>query len=364
MASIAKRDDGRWRARYRDDAGKEHSRHFARRVDAQRWLDTVAASRVRGDYVDPKTAKATVDDWCATWLAGYGSRRPRTIRQAEVHLKLIRAAFGPMPLNSLRPSHVKAWTAKLKAEGRADSYVYALHSRLSQILSDAVHDGVIARNPCSRRTSPRTGSQRPYVATTEQIWALHDAAPIALSASILLGSFVGLRLAEAAALQPDNVDFLRGIVSPVVQWPADPLKSETSRTPVPIPRELAELLSSALAANRGVGFSLDEYCRPASPWTIQRAMTRARTKVDGLPANFRFQDLRHYFASLLIADGLDVKVVQARLRHASAKTTLDVYGHLWPDRDEVSRAAVASAIRTRAEVPADFLRTTTPSGSL
>ena len=62
----------------------------------------------------------------------------------------------------------------------------------------------------------------------------------------------------------------------------------------------------------------------------------------GLPDDFRFHDLRHYFASLLIASGLDVKVVQARLRHASAKTTLDTYGHLWPDRDDTSRAAVAA----------------------
>jgi len=58
-------------------------------------------------------------------------------------------------------------------------------------------------------------------------------------------------------------------------------------------------------------------------------------------------DLRHYFASLLIASGLDVKVVQARLRHASAKTTLDTYGHLWPDRDDTSRAAVAAVYRER-----------------
>ena len=49
-----------------------------------------------------------------------------------------------------------------------------------------------------------------------------------------------------------------------------------------------------------------------------------------------------YFASLFIAAGLDVKVVQARLRHASAKTTLETYGHLWQDRDDTSRAAVAA----------------------
>jgi integrase len=46
--------------------------------------------------------------------------------------------------------------------------------------------------------------------------------------------------------------------------------------------------------------------------------------VPDLPDGFRFHDLRHYFASLLIASNLDVKTVQIRLRHASAKTTLDV----------------------------------------
>jgi integrase len=86
----------------------------------------------------------------------------------------------------------------------------------------------------------------------------------------------------------------------------------------------------------------------AGPWAIERTVRDARTKVEGLPAQFRFHDLRHYFASLLIASGLDVKVVQARLRHTSAKTTLDTYGHLWPDKDESSRAAVAAVYALRA----------------
>ena len=351
MANIAKRTDGRWRARYRDSAGKEHARHFDRKIDAQRWLNGVTAAQVRGDYVDPKTARITVAEWCRTWLAGYGSRRASTVRQAEVHIKLIVAAFGAMPLSAVKPSDVRSWTADLKASGRSTSYIYALHARLSQIFSDAVHDGVIARNPCSRRTSPRTGSQRPYVATTQQVWALHDAIPPGLQPAILLGAFAGLRLAEAAALRAEDVDFLRAVISPVIQWPAQPLKSETSRTPIPIPRELALLLSAALARSRDNMLVSDELGGPAGPWAIQRAVRAARLEVVDLPPEFRFQDLRHYFASLLIADGLDVKVVQARLRHASAKTTLDVYGHMWPDKDEASRAAVAAAIATRAAVP-------------
>jgi integrase len=88
-----------------------------------------------------------------------------------------------------------------------------------------------------------------------------------------------------------------------------------------------------------------------STWALERAMRTARTKVPGLPAGFRYHELRHYLGSLLIASGADVKTVQARLRHASAKTTLDTYGHLWPDRDESTQAgveAVSGLVRTQA----------------
>lgn len=55
-----------------------------------------------------------------------------------------------------------------------------------------------------------------------------------------------------------------------------------------------------------------------------------------------------WLPSLLIASGLDVKTVQARVRHASVKTTL-TYGHLWPDKDESSKAAVAVIFTERPD---------------
>ena len=73
-------------------------------------------------------------------------------------------------------------------------------------------------------------------------------------------------------------------------------------------------------------------------------------------ARYRDNDLRHYYASLLISSGLDVKVVQARLRHASAKTTLDTYGHLWPDSDETTRAAISGVMTTRSHNSAAISR--------
>ena len=126
MASIAKRSDGKWRARYRDAAGREHSKHFPCKIDAQHWLNCVTTAVQTGAHVDPKTAKTTVDQSCTTWLGGYATRRPSTVRQAEVHVKQIKAAFGWMPLAAVRPSHVKSWTAKLKSNGLSTSYIYAL----------------------------------------------------------------------------------------------------------------------------------------------------------------------------------------------------------------------------------------------
>ena len=376
MASIKKRPDGVWRARYRDDAGREHAKHFPRKVDAQRWLDEVTAAVVTGTYVDPKTARTTVEEWCTSWLAGYGTRRASTVRQARVHVARIVAEFGPKRLGDVRPSHVKAWTAKLKSEGAADSYVYvyALHARLAQITADAVHDGVIPRSPCSRRTSPGAGRQRAYVATETQLWALVDAVPEHLRPAVLLGAFAGLRVAEVCGLRVTDVDFMRGVINPAVQYPQESLKTATGRMAVPIPQALVlELADGAGGRKWIVETSVGEQ---VGPWQIDRAVRAARAELNAraedaarqpkakpaevdaaqagaLPEGFRFHDLRHFYASLLIASGADVKVVQARLRHASAKTTLDTYAHLWPDTEESTRAAVGAAMAARA----DSLRT-------
>ena len=88
-------------------------------------------------------------------------------------------------------------------------------------------------------------------------------------------------------------------------------------------------------------------------------MRDVRVNVEGLPEGFTFHDLRHYLASLLIASGADIKTVQARMRHATARTTLDTYGHLWPDADESTRTAVGAVIAERIESTADRLRTKT-----
>ena len=184
-----------------------------------------------------------------------------------------------MPLSAVRPSHVRSWTSRLRGDGLSASYVYALHGRLAQIMSDAVHDGIVPRSPCSRRTSPGQGKQRPYVATTEQVWALHDAMPEHLRAAIMLGAFAGLRCAEACGLRTaEDVDFMRGIVHPAVQWPAEELKTDISRTPVPIPQSLALELAAHVQQRPGatVLTGRDGGQLPRGRWSAPSAPPAAR----------------------------------------------------------------------------------------
>lgn len=372
MASIKKRtyeypdDEGNiresavYRARYRDFDGREYAKNFAKKGEAQDWIDKATAALQTGTHTDPKHAKLTVSAWSDQWIEGYGVNRDSTVRQAKMHVKKIKAQFGSKRLSSVTPTMVKNWMAKLQSEGLSASYIYALHGRLAQLYTDAIHDGLVAKSPCSRRTSPPSGEQVQYVASTAQIWALHDAMPEHLRETITLGAFAGLRAAEVCGLRVQDVDFMKGIVGPKVQYPALPLKTKASKTPVPVPAQMALALSAHVAAASAEDtLFVNEWHQQLSPVTLQRAFRAAREKVIAaeieakLPAQhrlneaFRFHDLRHYFASYLIASGVDIKTVQKRMRHASAKTTLDVYGHLFPDSDESTRDAVSAAFDRR-----------------
>jgi integrase len=340
----------RWLAVWTDPDRKEATHACATKTAAERYWQDQEADIRRGTYVDPKSSKIRVADWCDTWLAGY-NRKPRSVKCARTHVAQIKAEFGTMTLQALaeRPSRIRTWIARLQTEDLSASYIYSLHSRLKHILDDAVHDRLIHRNPCSRRTSPPMGRQRPYVITTAQLWQLHAAVPAYLRVSVLMGALAGTRCGEACGARPGDFDVIGDMFNPAVQWPADELKTECSLTPVPVPHSLSLDVLAHQAQFPGDWILNTPDGRQVGPWRLERAVQAARKKVKGLPEDFRYHDLRHYLASLLISEGHDVKVVQARLRHASASTTLNVYGHLWPDRDEATRASLEAVFLARPD---------------
>lgn len=356
MASIKKHPNGNWRARYRDNDGKLRERHFKFKNNqrdpansAQHWLDHEVAALTRDDWVDPIKREITLADWCDIWLTAYARHRPSTLRQGKTHVVRIKKHFGVRKLREIKPSDVRQWIVAMRADGLAESTIYALHARLVQIYNEAIEDGYLMKSPAGRRTSPPMGKQRAYVATTAQVWALYDAMPEHARKSIPLAAFAGLRVGEACAFAPVYLDTVNHVVHPTIQYPAEPLKTEISKTPIPVPDNLTKLLMEGASVGSADPFVVGTFGRPVSPYRLEEMFRDARTKIEGLPEGFRYHDLRHYFASLLIAGGLDIKTVQKRVRHASAKTTLDTYGHMFPDKDESARTVIAAAIQARAE---------------
>jgi integrase len=165
---------------------------------------------------------------------------------------------------------------------------------------------------------------------------------------VTLMAGTGLRPGEVAGVTVDRVDFLRRTLRVDRQLlqtrpPSfGPPKTQASFRTVPLPQVVVDALAAHMAAyppgeHRLIFTQSDG--RPLNRDKVVLAFRRAVREV-GAPAATRLHDLRHYYASLLIRHGESVKVVQARLGHASASETLDTYSHLWPDSEDMTRAAV------------------------
>lgn len=152
MANIARRPDGTWRARYRDDGGKEHARHFDRKLDAQRWLDEVTATVVTGTYVDPKAGRVTLAAFYATWAARQ-VWAPGT--DLAMSLAVRCATFRDVELRSLRRSHVEQWVKHMVAAGLAPGTVHTRVQNVRSVLRGAVRDRLIATDPGEGVPLPR-----------------------------------------------------------------------------------------------------------------------------------------------------------------------------------------------------------------
>lgn len=149
--NIAKRPNGRWRARYRDEHGHEHARHFDRKVDAQHWLDQVASTVLTGMYVDPGAGKVTFGQFYKDW-----SKRQLWVPSTRPNADLATGSvpFAELPLKSIRRSHVKAWVKTAAAEW-APSTIKTRFVIVRSVFRAAVADRVIVADPSAGVVLPR-----------------------------------------------------------------------------------------------------------------------------------------------------------------------------------------------------------------
>jgi integrase len=350
MASIAKRADGKYRARYRDAGGKEHARHFSRKVDAQRWLDQATASIVRGDYVDPREGRITLRAYAAGWrqtLVG----RPATLSIVDNALdRHILPKLGERSVSSLRRSDVQG-LVKGVAETLAPRSTRNVYDTLVRVMAAAVHDRVVAHSPCVKIALPPVEDAEVVPPSAVTVAALAGAVPGRYRALVVLLAGSGLRIGEALGLEVTDVDFLRRTVRVERQRRQDgtlgPTKTAKSTRTVPLGHVVIDELAQHLAphATDGALFT-DELGRPLTYRTWKR-IWKSATATAGVDVDTH--GLRHFTASALISGGASVKQVQSVLGHSSAAITLRVYAHLWPGDDDRTRAVMDGALARLAD---------------
>lgn len=354
MASVEKRvreGRARWYARYRTPDGQQRTRTFDRKSEADRFLVEVESTKQHGAFVDPRRSTLTVGGWADEWLAGQADLSPTTRNRYEGILAThVRPRWGKVRLADVTHAQVQRWLTGLDL---APASVRKVHRVLSMVLAYAVKDGRLAVNAAAGVSLPRVAESEKRFLSHRQVLDLAEECGSDYRLVVLFLAYTGLRWGEMAALRVGRVDFLRRRA--LVAESVTPVKGVMTfgptkgheRREVPLPRFLVDELARHVVgrAPEDLLFTGGRGATMRSQTFQRAALTEAAERL-AVPG-FHPHELRHTAASLAIASGADVKVVQQMLGHKSATMTLDLYGHLFGDRLDVVADAMDAARSTK-----------------
>ena len=345
---------------------------YRTRKEAQAKLTALMAELQGGTFVAP--SKMTVANYLRRWLTESAAHRlsarsfERTTCIVERHLI---PELGGYRLAELRPLHVQAYLTQARKAGRKNGsgglagatllkHFEVLHSALGQ----AVRWELIPRNPADAVDRPRIdkkpGQAIRALSAGEVAGLLAAAAETRLYTPILVAVTTGLRRGELLALRWSDLDLEKATLSvnraleeigTGVAFKAP--KTARGRRTMPLAQTTVQALRDHHRAQAELKLRLgpayvDQDLVFATPeggvWYLSNFSRAFRSFEARHGYEFRFHDLRHTHASLLLAQGAHVKVVQERLGHASVTMTMDTYSHLLPGVQEAAVATFDAAL--------------------
>ncbi|MGI8706703.1 MAG: tyrosine-type recombinase/integrase [Actinomycetota bacterium] len=310
----------------------------------------------RGEWVDPRAGRVLFESVAARWMAGRAALRATTrARDGSYLSSLVLPHLGDKPIGSVQPSDLEAWVADLVAEEKAPATVQKAWQIASGVFRLAVRDRLIALSPARDVRLPKVERTEPTPLTVDQVMRLAAAIDRRYRALVLVGAFGGLRIGELAGLQLGDFDPLRNLVR-VRRTASDvrgrvivgPPKTAKSVRTVILPRSITGQLVEHVAATGPT--ELESWLFPApeggpirrTAWT--RRVWKPALAAAGLDQSLGTHTLRRSQVALLIAQGEHPKVIADRLGHASVRTVLDVYGHLYEGADEAAAQRLENQI--------------------
>ncbi|QCV88216.1 site-specific integrase [Acidipropionibacterium jensenii] len=361
MASISKvtmpgTGRTRWRARYYDAEHRQHSKNFGRKVDAEQWLKQVGADQISGVWVDPRKARGTIGAEAVAWLAAHPDWSTKTRERNENIVKVhVTPRWGRVALGDVTTEALQTWITRMDL---APATVHKIGTVMSGILGYAVKMRHLGVNPAVGVAYPRNDPKRRRYLTFSEVEDLATEAGPKWSTVVYILAYCGLRWGELAALKVEDVDLGRRRliidesvtnVEKGMAWGTP--KGRKTRT-VAYP----SFLDSDLAARVKDREPADLLFPGDKGGVLRNASARGQwfdgAVQDAGLAPLTPHELRHTAASLAVASGADVKIVQNMLGHKSAAMTLDTYADLFDAgldqvADSLSRAR-AEALKAKS----------------
>lgn len=344
----------RYEARVRV-GGKSRSKSFPTRREAQEWEREQQGRKPIGKRADNRLMSVQVGEW-----AKLASGSTATGRK---HLVENLGDLADKRVADVDTDDIRAWRQTLAAgrpwaDGKtlASATISTLTRHLSAFFNDLVARDQLRRNPVLGARSgsgvvEKTGEvlNPADLITVEQVKTLLDNAEEPIGTMLELMATTGLRPNEVAGLKVSSVDLDAATVHVVEQadgvygdWSWKVLKSVKARRSVPLPDSTVKRLRTYVDAHQDyqAGSPLFRTSR-GYQWSSAHFYREFKKVADKAKVTGHSpKSLRHFYASKLIRAGESVAVVQARLGHASATVTLNVYTHLWEDSADTTRAAV------------------------
>jgi integrase len=271
--------------------------------------------------------------------------------------------LGHKRLRDVKPLDVERLLKSITDAGRSSSTANVVHATLRTALNQAVRWELIQRNPCSAVKPPRSTPPEMRVWDAKQAARVIDAARSDSQYGALwrLAITTGMRVGELLGLRWADVDGDRLTISvrqtlargergaPTLGTP----KTPKSRRTIAITLADAEVLRSHRAHQAAIRLACPTwhqldlvFCRddgkPTHPNSLARAFAQL-IEAAGVP-RIRMHDMRHSAISLMLANGIPVKVVSERVGHASATMTMDRYAHVLPGMQESAAAKLAQVL--------------------
>lgn len=359
---------------------------FATAAEAQAALDELKERARRG----VTATDITVADWLQQWLTRKRDITASTHRSYATHVRNhIAPVIGRIQLADLRVTHVSEMLAEVPG---SDATRQRVRATLRSALADAVREGLVPSNPAALVKIPSGRRPRALVWTEERVRQWRETgerpSPVMVWTPAQLGQFLdhaqddrlyalwhliahrGLRRGEACGLEWGDIDFeartltvRRQLVQVGWEVVEAPPKSDAGNRTIALDtgsvealrahrrRQLEErMLLGEAWTDSGKVFTREDGV-PLHPASVS---DRFRRLVDeaGLPP-VRLHDLRHGAASLMLAAGVPMKVVQETLGHSSSALTADTYTSVYPEVAAEAAEAAAALVPRRSRTGVD-----------